>query len=185
MTNAPPSLGDIGKQKLSIKTEEVPLPQSRKEIVSAFEGILSQGGVQKVVVEVGRPIRVSRYAPDASEPPPDMVDDELFANARNATMEEFFVDHVSFHEYLFKTFHLLSQKNLRPRAFLMSNKALLRSSLGVDSLWDLSEIFGVEVSKVDEVPPDVLLLAASRLGEEEIVLSIRLLMNAQLLKEKK
>lgn len=179
MADALPSLGDEVKRKLHLTTEERALPPTRKEIVSAFEGILAQGGVQRVVVEIGKPIKVSRYVQESADPPPSMREEELFDNARNSTMEEFAPEKSmsSFHDYLFKAFYIITQQKLRPRAFLVSNLSLLRTRLGVDKLWNLGELFGVEVVKAEEIPPDVLLLTASQYGEEDVVLSIRMLLS--------
>lgn len=176
MAELPPSLGDDAKTKLRLTQEESPLPSTRKDIVTRFEAILNQGGVQKVVIEIGKPIKVSRYVKDEGPDIQTLREGELFAEARNAPMEEFVTGvEIPFHEYLFKAFHIVMQKRLKPRAFLMSNEKALRVNLGVDSIWDLSHIYGVDVVKAPEVPPDVLLLAATADGEA-ITLSIRLLM---------
>lgn len=175
MAELPPSLGDDAKAKLRLSHEESPLPSTRKEIVSRFEAILNQGGVQKVVIEIGKPIKVARYVKEGADIQ-SLREEELFAEARNAPMEEFVSDAgLPFHEYLFKAFHIVMQKRLKPRAFLVSNEKVLRTNLGVDSLWDLSHVYGIDVVKAPEVPPDVLLLTATADGEA-IALSIRLLM---------
>lgn len=178
MAELPPSLGDGSKSKMRLTHEEVALPGTRKEIVSKFESILSQGGVQKVIVEVGRPIKVSKFTKDEAAPPKEMIEEELFARARNAQIDEFDSTGLdSFHEYIFRALGLLTQKRLKARAFLVSNANLLRTNLDVDKFWDLSQLCGIEVVEVAEIPRDVLLLTASEPGEEDIKCSLRMLMS--------
>jgi hypothetical protein len=183
VADIPPSLGDEKKQSLKLIHEEFPLASPRKALVQQFEAILNQGGVQKVVVEVGKPLKVSRYTASDDVGPLEMKSNDLFANARNAEMQE--LDSAgldSFHEYIFRAFGIITQKRLVARAFLVSNLNLLRANLDVDKFWDLSQLCGVDVMPADEVPQDVLLLTASEAGEDEIKLSLRMLMDERKLK---
>jgi len=183
MADIPPSLGDGQKQSLKLIHEESPLPSTRKDIVLRFESILGQGGVQKVVIEVGKPIKISRYSAIDTTGPLEMKSNDLYASARNTEMQEFDSTALdSFHEYLFRAFGILTQKRLVARAFLLSNVNLLRASLDVDKFWDLSQLCGIDVMQVDEIPPDVLLLTASEAGEDDIKLSLRMLMDERNLK---
>jgi hypothetical protein len=179
MSSAPlPSLGDEVKPKMSLVQEERALPGNRKELVSVFENILSQGGVQKVVIELGRPIKISRFTKEGAPAPESLREEDLFLNVRNAEMQEFVLsESLPMTDYLFRAFHLLNQKRLKPRAFLLKNFPLLRECLGVDITWDLGDLFGVDVVKSDSVPEDVLLLSAAPHGDdEEVTLSLRMLM---------
>lgn len=180
MAEMPPSLGDEKKQNLKLIHEETPLPATRKDIVLRFESILNQGGVQKVIVEVGKPIKVSRYSALDEAGPLEMKSNDLFASARNAEMQEFdSAGMKSFHESIFRALGVLTQKRLVARAFLASNIKQLRASLGVDKFWDLSQLCGVDVMQVDEIPKDVLLLTASEAGEDDVKLSLRMLMDGK------
>ncbi len=175
--NQIPSLGDGGKIKTYIIKEERPLPSNRKEIISVFEDILNLGLVQKVVVEIGQPIKITRLSKEDLSVPENLKEEDAFANVRNAEIREFprEKDH-SFHQYLFQAFSLITQERLRPISFLISNMSRLRQCLGVGMMWNLSEIFGVEVIKSEEIPDDVILLSASKHTGDEIVLSLRMLL---------
>lgn len=178
MAELPPSLGDEKKQSLKLIHEEFPMASPRKALVQQFEAILNQGGVQKVTVEVGKPLKVSRYTAQDQVGPLEMKSNDLYASARNGEIQEFDSTALdSFHEYVFRAFGLLTQKRLTPRAFLVSNIPLLRGNLDVDKFWDLSQLCGVDVMQVDEIPKDVLLLTASEAGEDDIKLSLRMLMD--------
>lgn len=184
MAELPPSLGQEVKRDFHLVGQEYPLPKSRQELISAFEGILSQGGVQKVIVEIGKPIKVSRYMPLSTAPeeavPTDLVFDDLFSNARNAEMEEFDPGTPdNWYEGLFKAFRYIGQKKLTPRAFMVKSLDLLRGCLELPKTTALTELFGIDIVTADEIPPDVLLFSATRPGEDEIVLSLRILMSTR------
>lgn len=173
----PPSLGDDTSKKLRMAQEEIPLPATRAELLTIFENILKKGMVQKVVVEIGRPIKISRLVKDELPDPEPLPEEDLFINVRNAEMQEFvFTEQLPLPDYLFRAFHSMSQKRLRPKFFLVKSLDSLRKCLGVDVMWDLGELFGIEVAISEAVPEDVLLLAATKPGEEEIALSFRMLL---------
>ena len=58
MADAQQSLGDQPKPDLVLSRFTEPLPSGRREIVAKFESILNRGGVQKVTVQIGKPIEV-------------------------------------------------------------------------------------------------------------------------------
>lgn len=174
-----PSLGDESRDKMFLQHSERELPSQRKELIAAIENILALGKVQKIVIEIGRPIKFSRLVsnPIEVEEPTSVRDDDVFSGVRNSEMMEFvFEKELPLTEYLFKAFGILTQRKIKARAFLVKNFDLLRANLGVDVMWDLSELYGVEVLKNSNVPDDVLVLAASRHGEEDVVFSLRMLM---------
>jgi hypothetical protein len=82
-----PSIG-YNNSKLTLVQEFVQLPKSRKEIISTIGTILEKGGVQKLVVEIGKPISVSRLLKEISslseDPgiPKDIIDDDLMSAVR-------------------------------------------------------------------------------------------------------
>lgn len=173
-----PSLGDSSASMRKVQ-ESFPLPSSRKEIVTAFERILNLGGVQKVVVELSAPIKVTRLVmapPDAGEVPEELQDDDIVSAARNVEMEEFFFTEVlSPFEYLFRAFHQLSAKKLKARTVVVNNMKGLQKWLGSPPL---SEVFGVEVRAHKEIPDGILLLvAASAEDLETVTFSLKLEMN--------
>lgn len=177
-SNKIPSLGDDGKEKLHIVYEERPLPTSRKEKVAVFEDILNLGGVQKIVIEVGTPIKITRLTKVDLSPPDSIRDEDVFSNIRNSEIRELLrPEQTQFHRYLFEAFSVLTQERLRPRVFMVNDVQRLRDSLDVDQVWNLSELFGVEILKSKEVPNDVLLLAAAKAFEDDIVLTLKMLMH--------
>jgi hypothetical protein len=174
----PASIGDEKGERYRIVADERPLPNNRKEVISAVESILSLGHVQKLIVEVHKPIKFFRavVGEDIDGVPKEILDDEEFANVRNAEIQEFLnITTASFHEHIFKGFQYLTQKRLKARSFLYNNPLILRSAMGLDSHTAITELFGVGAIQSDEVPADVLLLSATRYGEEEIVFTLRML----------
>lgn len=173
-----PSLGDDDRQELKLVVDSRPLPKTREERIAAFGTILSLGGVQKVVFEAGQPIKFSRFVKKeaTSEEPKDASQDELFDAVMDNPVEEYvFPKTLPLHEYLFKAFNNVSRRKMRPLYFFVNNLDLLRQALGVDSLWDLDELFGVPVRLSEQVPDDVLLLSAGRSEDGAIKLSLRML----------
>lgn len=178
-TAKPSSIGEEEGPQYRLVADERPLPKTREEVVSAFEAILALGKVQKVVVELGKPIKYVRAVSGNDDLPQEIMDMEEFSSVRNAEIQEFLnVTNVPLFEYLFRAFQFLGQKRLKARAFLLSSFGLLslKEGLQVGSQSALPEIFGVGLVQHDEIPPDVLLLSATRHGEEEINLTLRMLL---------
>lgn len=181
MADKLPSLGDSTTVK-TVKTQETfPLPKNRKEIISAFERILNLGGVQKVTVELGSPIKVIRLAEAGAEVPEELQDDDLLSAVRNNEMEEFvFTESLLPANYLFRAFHLLSQKRLRAMAVIVNNTLTLKQWLGVEKAFDIADLFGVPVRPHKEMPDDGLLLVAEQPDNPEtVVFSLRLEMSIE------
>lgn len=177
MANMISSIGDAPANTLKKVQETYPLPKTRKEVVIAFERILNLGGVHRIIVELGAPIKVIRLAEASPDVPDELQDDDLVSAARNAPMEELvFSDTVSPTAYLFRAFHVLSQRRLRARAIIVNDLAALRGWLGVmDKMFDVTEVFGVGVSAHKEIPDGVLLLVAGPVDEPDLVsFSLRL-----------
>jgi len=174
-----PSIGDSPVAALKKLQETYPLPKTRREVVTAFERILNLGGVHRIVVELGAPIKVIRLANAGEDVPDELQDDDLVSAARNAPMEEFvFSESILPTNYLFRAFHILSQRRLRARAVVVNNLTALREWLGVDKTFDLVEVFGVATASHKEIPDGVLLLVAGPLDEPELVsFSLRLELN--------
>lgn len=177
--NKPASLGEEDGPRYRMVSDQRPLPKSREEIVSAFEAILALGRVQKVTVELGKPMKYVRAVTGNDDIPQEIMDTEEFSSVRNAEIQEFLnISNISLFEYLFRAFQFLTQKRLKARSFLMSSGGLssLKEALGLGSQSALPELFGVGLVQHDEIPPDVLLLSATRHGEEEINLTLRMLL---------
>lgn len=176
-----PSIGDSPSPTLKKLQETYPLPKTRKGVVSEFERILNLGGVHRVVVELGSPIKVIRMAEAGAEVPEELQDDDLVSAARNAPMEEFvFAENILPTNYLFRAFHLLSQRRLKATAMVVNSYASLSSWLGVDKSFDVSEVFGVPVKTHKEIPDGVLLVVSAPFDDQEVVtFSLRLEMSQE------
>ena len=177
-----PSLGDSPTVSMKKVQETYPLPKSRKEIVTAFERILNLGGVQRVVIEYGSAVKVTRLVKPETESedvPEELQDDDIVSAARNAPMEEFiFSESILPTNYLLRAFHLLSQRKLRARTLVVNNTNTLRVWLGLEKGFDLSEIFGVQTVANKEIPEGVLLMVASPADDVDLVsFSLRLEMS--------
>jgi len=161
---SPPSLGDGSHTEFSLARFEVPLPESRKEKVAAFESILNQGGVQKVVFEVGKPILVSRLVnkDDLSSPPPEAPFDDLWKQIRNTTIEEFIMNaHANGDPFrvLFHGFSELNRKRLKVACLYCHDYQQLRRWLSLPELSvPLDYVFGVGTSAQSDVPEDAVVL---------------------------
>lgn len=167
---APPSLGDQKQAVVRIQ-ETHELPVGRKAIVGKFEQILSTGGIQKVVVEVGKPIRVDRFvsaaeAPKELPPPPE---DDLLSAIRNSEIIEFSNTTGEPYRDLFKAFYLLTRKKCVPYAILVNTLDQLDTWLDLEKLTHLEELFAVEVRPSPAVEANVLLLAAGTREEPDVI----------------
>lgn len=184
MSNKPASLGDSKVQYKRVQETEA-LPESRAGIVAKFERILDSGGVQKVVVELGHPIKVERLVKvgDIGDVP-EIQDDDWMNAIRNGELEEFQSNLKNPFAYLFQAFHLLSQKRLRPRIILIHDIKELKVWLGLDSFIDVRELYGVEVKAHPDVPDFSGILVAADADEPDgVSFSIRLSFDIE--KEKK
>lgn len=164
-----PSLGDSLSSMKKVQ-ETFPLPKSRKEIVTAFERILNLGGVHRVIVELGSPIKVVRLATAGEDVPEELQDDDLVSAARNAPMEEFvFSESLLPTNYLLRAFSFLSHRHLKAKAAIVNSYAPLSEWLGVDKTFDVSTLFGVDVKTHKEIPDGVLLMVATSADDPEVV----------------
>lgn len=186
MSSKPSEIQSLGEEPLAPKFriigEERPLPKTRKELVSTFEAILSLGRVQKVVIDISKPIKFFRaVTDDLGEIPEDISENEEFANVRNAEIREFNAKGKDYdlHEHLFLAFQFLTQERLKPKSFLFNSTSNIKVCLGMEAQASLTEIYGIDCVRVDEVPAESLLLSATRHGEEEIILTLRILLPAK------
>lgn len=177
----PVSLGD-DVQEYAVVSESHPLPTGRRNLVTTIEALLARGGVQKLTVELGKPIRVRRSVPKTEKVdlPDDLIDDDIYAAARNSEMLVLDLPDGAHPLWaLWEGFNLVSTKNLKPRAILVSTKKDLSDWLGRD-VSTSRELFGAELIPNKNIPNDALLLVASdQLDSENIVLSIRIALDSR------
>ncbi len=168
MAPKPVGLGDV-KVQLKRVQETFDLPDNRQGIVARFENILTLGGVQKVVVELGHPIKVDRLikaGEDVGEAK-ELPDDDLMNAVRNGELVDFPQTIPNQFAYLFQAFHMLGQKRLKPRTFIIHSTDELKKWLQLDAYIDVRELFGVEVIAHPEVPDYTALLVASNQDESD------------------
>lgn len=168
MSQSPmPSLGDKEPTEYVLVRTEEPLPKGRKELVARFENILSRGGVQKVVIELGRPIQISQLVDRSQAPaaPEQLSDDDLWARAYNKEFEALTVTAPSFgtvdfepYASLFHAFHSLTTRRLVVKAVYVHHYGALREWLGLGPAFSLEQVFGVDVAVNAEMPEDGVLL---------------------------
>ncbi len=173
-----PALGDAPDITSKLVREEFPLPRGRSPLIAAVERILSGGGVQKLVIEMGKPIKVLRRVRaelPGEEAPEELYEDDMMAAVMNTEIQDFiFTEQLSPYEYLFRAFGSLSRKHLIPRCIL-GNLNQLKTWLHVD---ELTEIYGVEIRQHKEIPDGVMLLVGAKADEPDIIVhSLRLDMN--------
>lgn len=161
----------LGEAKISLKRvqETFDLPEDREGIVARFQNILSKGGVQKVVVEIGHPIKVDRLvrAGESIGEAQELPDDDLMSAIRNGELTDFPQSTPNAFAYLFQAFHMLGQKRLKPKTFIVHNTDELKKWLQLDAYIDVRELFGVEVITHPEVPDFTALLVASNPDESD------------------
>lgn len=173
-------LGDDAVPDVVVVREEYPLPGTRKEIVDLIFSVLSGGGVQRLIVALKEPMQVFRAVPKGdARVPQEIPPDELLLAARYAEMHEFnFAQELPAHEHLFRAFAWMTARRLKPRALLVSSTKELRRWLEVDDLFDLTEVFGLEVKEDPEVPEDTALFLGIVPGiQDRVSASLRLSMN--------
>lgn len=178
-----PAIGETTAPKLRLTFEERPLPAERKKIVTAFEEILALGKVQKVVVEVGQPFKFSRLVPPddlplQGEPPPvEAQDEDIYALMMNAPMQDFLLEsELQFATHLMLAFAWLTDRNYKPKAFIINAEQPLRDAFGINKIVPLEHFFGLQLHKRMEIPQDVIVLTATSGDEEAITISLRMLL---------
>jgi hypothetical protein len=175
-----PGLGESKKDDNVLTKEQYPLPDSRKGIIDAIVDILSRGGVQKLVVEVKKPIEAFRLVSKAElNAPQEIPPDELMLAVRNAPMQDFnFKTELPATDHLFRAFAWVSSKGYRPRALMAHSEEELRAWFDVDEMFPLDEVFGVE-TKIDAGIPEqtAVLVAVSPGMQDHVATSLRISMN--------
>lgn len=169
-SNAPPSIGSNLK-KLKLISEEHDLPPERKQVVSFIGKLLEQGGVQRLTLQVGQPIRLSRYVKANSlDPIKDLAQDDLYEAIRLSAIEETPVhEGANPYQVLFDLFGSISHRGKVPKAFLVNSIDRFKSWLGRDPSHLIKEAYGVPIETNAEVPDDVCLMACADPDDTEIV----------------
>jgi hypothetical protein len=181
-SKAIPSLGDTPEIKTKLIREDFPIPPGgRPALLAAIERVIAGGGVQKLVVELGQPIRVLRRVRadlPGEELPEELYEDDLMGAVMNAELEDVpLPSKTDPYQYLYRAFMLLPLNKCVPKAILVNRLQLLTAWLGVPYSGPMM-LYGVEVHTHKQVPDDVLILVGAKADEPEVVAhSFRLEMN--------
>jgi hypothetical protein len=171
MAERPQSLGDVPKPDLVLTRSTEPLPQGRREIVAKFEGILNRGGVQKVTVELGKPIEIVQFVDKSTlAPPMETPSEDLWDLIRNTTLEELRIANgytlPDAYELLFHAFALFDKKKLKAQMLFVHDYKLLRTWLRLHDMFPMGTVFGVETAVQSGVPEDAVILVGLPLDED-------------------
>lgn len=174
------SLGD--SKPLKRVQQTFPLPNTRNEIVSKISNILESGGVQKVTVELGQPIKVEKLIPAATagvDAPMELRDDDWMSAIRNGEMEDA-PESADLGKYVFQSFFLLSQRGAKPRILMLHRKSELRTWFKLDPMLDIQTFFGVEVQESQHVPENTAVLVGVDPDDDLVpVAAVRLVFDAR------
>jgi len=169
-----------------IQKEMVPLPKDRKEVVKSIGDLLDAGKVQKLVVQVGEPIRVERLVPrdPNDDSPVELAEDDYVSAARNGLLEELEIgDDVYALEALFQAFSVLSGHGARAVTIIFHSQVEMASWLGFDGpARNVREIFGATIRFSPEIPDDTALLAGNADQDDPFIIvthSVKIPINIQ------
>jgi hypothetical protein len=170
MTTKPVGLGDSSAAQYSLARHEVPLPGSRKEIITAFESIVGQGGVQKVIVELGKPIQYYQLVSSAlGLPPEDVLPDDIWLQIRNneiLNVQEIDSVNSTSLSLLFSGCAFLSDRRLKPIRLFCHDLTQLRDWLGLGANSKVDYVMGIETVAHPDVPEDAVILAGIALDDD-------------------
>lgn len=184
MTSRPASLGADEAPEYKKTWEMHELPKNRQGILAAIESILKPGGVQKLVLEVGKPIRVSRMVPASAVPddlPAELIDNDIYAAARNTEIGSVEKEKDPFSQ-LYKAFFVLADRGSKPRAIIVPQLSQFFLWLGRPQS---KRVFGVDIITNKDVPDETALLVGADQDDEEVInYSVRFELDVPGIKEK-
>jgi hypothetical protein len=166
MASSPQGLGETKGGEFLLKPEVHPLPNTRKEIVARIETLLSAGGVQRLIIEVGQPIKLYRLVPkdETLVAPPETAADDLWSRLHNGQIEEessvLDPDYGNGYAALYFAFQKAEQRGMRPAALFVSTIQTLRQWLRLERSADVRRVFGMDVVPKADLPNDAAVLAA-------------------------
>lgn len=160
-----------------LKNEQIPFPPTRSERVSAISALLDSGGIHKLVMEAGKPIKALRWVKDDYDGiPEDVLSDSVISATRNSEIEECFLDDSPAPmAALFRAFSMVTKKGLRPSSLAVKSLTELRKWLKIDPLSDTGEVFCTPVIQHNSLPDGVaLLISGYPEDKDEVVYSVRI-----------
>jgi len=135
---------------------------------------LNEGGVQKLLIEVGKPIKLERLVKrTADDPEVNVRIDNPYEAAKYSKMDELEIDDDQ--SYLMKLFMasaMLSSNGCRPVFLITSSLSNLRKRLGISRFVPVETVFGIESIEEVEVPEETDLLCGRLISENSEILPV-------------
>jgi len=165
------------------RREEYGLPASIDGIIDLIRKILTPGAVQKLVLELGRPIIVHRAVKEEGE----LIEEEIDFDSvlRNVQMVEYGETKDPFHA-LFEVCQMLRAEKLLPVYLVTSqHKKILPKWLGVEirqMLLQEESIMGIPVRRLKSLPGETLVVCGSPYSDAEaadITVAVKLTMEVK------
>lgn len=155
------------KSDLALQREEYPEPNSKKGVVSLVDEILKiQGGVERIILERGQPVRVWRWTEknDLFEESPTLEGALAHAEIIEYVNPD---ESKTAPEELFHVMSVLKNEAHKPVCWATGRNqtGLLRKWLRVDEQgvpFDQSELLGIPIEHLKSLPEDTLLLCGAR-----------------------
>jgi len=155
----------LGKSK--IRVEKYPLPPGLEGILSLMREILSSGRVQKVELELGKPVRVSREVDDGSILEPDV---NLDGQLRNIEIVEYVSEGASPFQVVVDMMQFIRKEQLHCVCWASGDADidgwLEFKERGMPS--DPNYLLNLPVHHLRSLPSDALILCGSRYPGAEI-----------------
>lgn len=161
-------LGDAPPPGYRLVRETHALPPSRDLVVKMLGDLLAKN-IQKVVVEVRKPVEVLRLAKESEVGPliEDVPSDDLYGMVRNAPISDVtFSPSATIMIRLMDMFSRIRGAGFEPVGCLGGSEKALREWLDYASAGAM-HVMGVPFSEHPEVPEDVLIIACRLQGEPE------------------
>jgi len=161
---------------LTLSAETVALPSSRQERAKVIDTLLSSGGVQKLVAEVGKDIKILRWVKASDRVPTEVITDSLVADARNNELDSLtFPDETGPLFKFFKAFNVLAKFDSHAVGIIVQSKSELRAWLGVDVLEVANEIFCVPIYETGSIPEKTVIVVGGDNNLSEVSRSVMFL----------
>lgn len=176
LTRAP-----LTKDNSALRREEYEMPNARSGISSMVQDMLERGGVQRIIIEVGHPLRVDRWvakdavdaAMDSDMPVPDSAGLNLYrvAISEDGELEEVELPDESV-DYppvtlLLHAFQQIGERGNKSLAIYANNEKGFRRWLKLQKGFFLKTVFGVEVRFQNDVPEDTIILVSGQYDIDE------------------
>lgn len=159
-------IGEEAPASLKRVQQTFPMPKTRPEVVQAVGAILALGRVQKLTVELGKPIKAVRLLSEEEiAKTPGVTEGDLYDDVVNGELAELASDTLNPRERIAAAFDLITNKGLQPVHILAIDPLNVRRALGmVDTP---PYLFGVPILAIPDLPEEIVLIAAAHKEDPE------------------